>query len=345
MTHVWIKRSGELPLTLRLYARLGGDSQALCEALLNAITSYTSRWEHVDFRYVHPSIVLPQLGKMPYLRTISMLVLKDIQPPFDSCPKLARIYWYFGGTISSVPLSWHQLTHLRLTRAIPTREMFFVIQSCSKLTDLEVELQDDVHESLSCEMVINRSLRELQLHVFKIHNPLLERLTLPALTELSFDFIPIPVPGFQEELLRFFSRSKCKLTRLVLEECGFDDVRLFECLEHDSCSSLMDLRISNTVDTPMFTDAVLIPLTDIPSAENNVLLPKLTHLSLDFCLGGSPSRLGTMILSRRIPFHKQDQLRRLDIQYTELDERDIHLLQLAESLGLEVTLDEADEWS
>ncbi|KAF8329935.1 hypothetical protein F5887DRAFT_1002820 [Amanita rubescens] len=346
MTHVWIKRSGGLPLTLKLYVHPGGESQALlCEALVNAITSYTSRWEHVEFIFIHSPIALPQLGNMPYLRTISMLV-PNTQPPFGSCPKLARIYWRFGRTISSVPFPWHQLTHIHLSRPIPTREIFFVIQSCSKLTDLEVELRDDVHEALSCEMVINRSLRELQLCVSEIRNPLLERLTLPALTNISFDFtlIPlIPVPGFQEELLRFFSRSKCKLNRLVFEDCGFNDVELFECLEHDSCASLTDLRISNTVVTPMFTDAVLIPLTDIPSAENNVLLPKLTHLSLEFCFGGSSSRLGTMILSRRIPFHKQDQLRRLDIQYTELDERDIYLLQLAESLGLEVTLNEVEE--
>ena len=144
------------------------------------------------------------------------------------------------------------------------------------------------------------------------------------------------MPGFQEALLGFFSRSKCKLTRLVLEDCGFDNVALLGCLEHANCASLMDLQISNVLDVPMFTDAVLIPLTDMPSTKNNVLLPKLTHLTLELCLGGSPSRLGTMILSRRIPFHKQDQLRHLYICYTELDERDIHLLQLAESLGFEV---------
>ncbi|KAF8350996.1 hypothetical protein F5887DRAFT_190044 [Amanita rubescens] len=347
MTHVWIKRSGELPLTLRLYVCSGGGSQTLYEALLNAITSYTSRWEHVEFRFVPSPIASLQLGNMPYLRTISMFAVpNDIQPPFDMCPKLARICdWYFGRTISSVHLPWHQLTHIRLSRPIPTREMFFVIQSCSKLTVLEVVLQDDVHESSSYEMVINRSLRELQLRVSEIRNPLLERLTLPALTNISFDltFNQTPMPDFQGELMRFLSRSKCKLNRLVLEDCGLDDVELLECLEQDSCASLTDLRISNTDNGPMFTDAVLIPLTDIPSAENDVLLPKLTHLSLEFCFGGSPSRFGTMILSRRIPIHKQDQLRHLDIHYIKLDERDIYLLQLAESLGLEAKFDVEEE--
>jgi hypothetical protein len=341
MTHIWIKRSGELPLTLRLVVHLDSGFQAVCQALVNAITSYTSRWEHVEFNLGDPPISLPQLGNMPYLRTFAMLVPKDIQFPIASCPKLASIY--INHTISSTPLPWHQLTRIQLTHPLPTRDLFFIIQSCSKLADLDVELRDDVHESLPCEMVMNKSLRKLQLSVYKICNPLLKRLTLPALTDIYFGFIfasVIPVPGFQEELLRFFSRSKCKLNKLVLEDCGFEDVELLECFKHDSCASLMDLRIANMYDTPtMFTDAVLIPLTDIPSAENDVLLPKLTHLSLGCCLGGSPSRLGTMILSRCIPFQKQDQLRHLDIQYTELDEEDIHLLQLAESLGLDVTLE------
>ena len=342
MTHVWIKRSGELPLTLRLRIYLDGDFQALCQALVNAITSYTSRWEHVAFDFADSPISLPPLGNMPCLRTFTMLVLKDTQFPFASCPKLASIFWASSHTLSLAPLPWHQLIRIHLTPPLPTRELLFIIQSCSKLTDFRVALRDDVHESLPYEMVINKSLRELQLHVHDICNPLLERLTLPALIDISFDFTRtevIPVPGFQEELLRFFSRSKYKLKQFVLDDCGFEDVELLECLKHDSCASLMDLRISNMQDTPMFTDAVLIPLTDIPSAENNVLLPKLKHLSLDLCLDGSPSRLGTMILSRRIPFHKQDQLQYLDIQYTELDERDIYLLQLAESLGLDVTLD------
>ncbi|KAF8343672.1 hypothetical protein F5887DRAFT_971568, partial [Amanita rubescens] len=348
VTHVWIKRSGELPLTLRLRVleRLNGDFQPLCEALVNAITSYASRWEHVEFRFLDCPISLPQLGNMPCLRTFTMRAPENTQFPFASfasCPKLASIYWSFKGAISSAPLPWHQLTRIQLSanRPIPTRESFFIIQSCSKLTDLTVKLMDDIPESLPCESVVtNRSLRKLDLCVFEICNPLLERLTLPALTDILFNF-KTAVPDFLEELMRFFSRSKCKLNQMVLEDCGFDDIEFLECLEHDSCASITDLQISNIWRgaQAMFTDAVLIPLTDMPSAKNNVLLPKLTHLSLDFCLGGSPSRLGTMALSRRIPFHKQDQLQHLHIQYTKLDERDIYLLQLAETLGLEIMLD------
>ena len=162
MTHFWIKRSGELPLTLRLHVRLNGGFQALRDALMNAITSYTSRWEHVELNFL---ISLPHLGNMPCLRTFAMiLVPKDAQFPFSSCPKLTSVYWSSNRTISSAPLPWYQLTHIQLSNPLPARELFFIVQSCSKLADLEVTLSDDVHEYLSsCEMVINRSLRKLQL--------------------------------------------------------------------------------------------------------------------------------------------------------------------------------------
>jgi len=222
-----------------------------------------------------------------------------------------------------------------------TREMLFVIRSCPKLIDLEITLYDDVHEShlRRRDMVISKTLQKLQLSVYEICDPLLKRLTLPVLTDISIEFMEsAPTRGFQKELLRFFSRSKCKLDRLNFDDCGFDDAELLECFEHDSCASLVDLRISNADNVPMFTDAVLIPLTDMGSVERNVLLPKLADLSLDLCFGGSPSRLGTMILSRRITCHEEGQLRHLFLHYEELDERDIVPIKLAGSQGLKIEL-------
>jgi hypothetical protein len=188
-------------------------------------------------------------------------------------------------------------------------------------------------------MVIGESLQKLQLGVHEICDLLLKRLTLPVLTDISIEFLEsVSTRGFQRELLRFFSRSKCKLDRLNFDECGFDDAEILECLKHDSCASLIDLGISNADNVPMFTDTVLVALTDMGPVERNVLLPKLARLSLDLCFGGSPSRLGTMILSRCITCHQEDQLQSLYLHYDELDERDIVLIKLAENQGLETEL-------
>jgi len=211
--------------------------------------------------------------------------------------------------------------------------------------DLDITLKDEVQESLPHEVVVNKSLRKMQLYVFQTCNPLLKRFALPALTDISIELVyDLTVThGFHTELLGFFSRSKCKLNRMNLDDCGFDDAELLECLRHDSCTTVMDLRISNAYNSPMFTDSVLLALTDMRPVENNLLLPKLACLSLESCLGGSPSRLGTMILSRCISRDKAVRLQRLNIFCTDLEEEDIVLLQLAEIQGLEVLLNFDDE--
>ncbi len=70
MTHIWIGRSGALPLTLSLYVdERTGQGRALAKALVNALLNYTSRWEHVKFSCL--PVPSSQLEHMPCLRTLS----------------------------------------------------------------------------------------------------------------------------------------------------------------------------------------------------------------------------------------------------------------------------------
>lgn len=344
MTHIWIGRSGALSLTLSLRVKQYGDNRALGEAMLNALLNYELRWEHVGF-YDLP-IPPSQLEHMPCLRTLIMSAFKGTRFPFASCPKLASIRWRFKSAVSSAPLPWHRLTHIHLYGYTSTPDMIFVIRSCPKLIDLNVMLDDvdEVPESLeSREIVVNKSLRKLDICVFQPCNPLLRRLTLPALTDIRIE-LPPPVMGIQKELLSLFSRSKCKLNRMSLENCGFDDVELLECLKHDSCTDLMDLKISGTYsDSPMFTDSVLLALTDMRPVENNLLLPKLACLLLESCLDGSPGKLGTMILSRCTSQDEAVQLKHLNVYSANIDEQDVLLLELAKSRGLDVSIDLAED--
>ena len=340
MTHTWIGRSGMLPLTLSLFA---GDED-LVKAMVNALINYTSRWEHVRFTYIF--IPLSRLEPMPCLRTLSCWTRHCTQTPFAKCPKLARIRWHGKSAVPLAPLPWHQLTHIHLEDLASTRDIIFVIRSCSKLTELEVRLKnDEAHESLSCEITMNKSLRKLEIEVSPTCRSLLGRLALPALTDIVIKFdCDADTHGFQKVLLDFFSRSKCKLFRIDLSNCGFNDGELLECLKHDSCTALMNLRLASWCNFPMFTDSVLLALTDMRPVENNLLLPKLACLSLESCLNGSPGRLGTMALSRCTSRDKALQrLQRLKIYCTDLDKEDIDLLRLAEIQGLEFLLDPDDD--
>lgn len=88
-------------------------------------------------------------------------------------------------------------------------------------------------------MVVHKGLQKLQLLANDICDPLLGRLMLPSLTDISiYSELALPFQTLvQKQLLPFLSRSKCKLDRLHLSDYDF------ECLKHDSCTSLIDLGI------------------------------------------------------------------------------------------------------
>jgi len=186
--------------------------------------------------------------------------------------------------------------------------------------------------------VVNKCLRKLDLNVGESCAQLLKRLTLPVLADMTLNFDSC-APRVHKELLRFFTRSKCKLDRLHLVDSEFDDKMLLKCLEHDSCASITDLSIANIFDEPMVTDHVLVALMDVPSLDSDMLLPNLAHLEFHMCLGGSPGMLGMMLVSRCILWDEEDQLKTVKIVCQSLSRPDIVLVALAEAHGLKGTLD------
>ena len=72
--------------------------------------------------------------------------------------------------------------------------------------------------------------------------------------------------------------------------------------EHKSLETVRVLSIENCRNHPVFTNVVLIRLTNFPPADEcRALLPKLTHLTLGLCvaLDALPATLGKMVHSRR----------------------------------------------
>ena len=348
MMHAWIERSGVLPLTLRLEACLlhghPAGFQAMICAVLLVLSHYSPRWEHVDFSFIAcPPIIFPQIGHTPRLRSFRMNEKEHGGAPILlSCPQLTGISWSLWCTVSSMPnLPWRQLTHIAFERAISSQEMLLVIQSSPKLTDIQVVLRDALYEPPPYgRVVLTNSLRKLQLRVRQTCGPLLEKLALPALTDLSIEFLryasATPLRDVHEELLRLFDRSKCKLDRLALLDCSFDDVAFLKCLRHRSCASLTELEVLNTSYTPIFTNNVFVALADTPTGKDDLLLPNLARLSLEMCFGGSPGALGLMIFSRCVFWDEEDQLRSLDLRFAEIDPLDFALIRLAESEALKV---------
>ena len=361
LIHQWIKRSGALPLALSLRVVVVDDYllgfEAMVEAVLGAFVQYVSRWEHFHYCCMNDvSITFPDFGDMPHLRSFSLSNFSfNLRPKYaklriSSWPMLTALSWPLHPTASSSPSPpWHQLTHLALDHFITAGETLLVIQSCPKLTELEIEAYDDSDENYILDLppgiaVVNNCLRKFALNVAESCAELLKRLTLSVLIDMTLKF-DSHVPHDHEELLHFFTRSKCKLDRLYLVDSASDDEKLLMCLEHDSCASVTDLSIVNMLDgpMPMVTDPILVALTDVSSSnDSDILLPKLAHLEFQMCLGGSPGMLGMMLVSRCIMLDEEDQLKTVKIVCPLLFPQDTVLLALAETHGLKVTLDISD---
>ncbi|KIL67341.1 hypothetical protein M378DRAFT_9560 [Amanita muscaria Koide BX008] len=359
MVDGWIARSGELPLSLRLHSYGWNEKEkamAMVKAHLNTFFRYASRWESVDITLLGCSAVpFPNFGPTPLLRKFlySTSCPVSVPFPFTSCPLLSTITWPFSCFVASnrdPNIPWHQLTHIDLNHIMSIHQTLDILQTCQTLVELNVEIDDDFRVRSHRKPVENRSLRSFQIHLYQTCSGLFRNLTLPALTDflLDIDFDSrshISPRSVHTQLLRLFTRSKCKLEKLSLENCGFNDSRILKCLKHDSCSSLTELEIGNAFNRPMFTDRVIHALTD-NDGFNNVLLPNLSRLSLEMCVSASPGALGFMILTRCMWWDKDDQLKSLSlIVRDELEDKDGAFLKIAKESGLdvEITIDQYND--
>ncbi|KAM6495445.1 hypothetical protein JOM56_008151 [Amanita muscaria] len=342
MVECWIAKSGELPLSLRFFAHPWSwddkrQATAMVQAHLNTFFCYASRWEyvHIDFMTTY-AISFPELGPTPLLRKfLCSTSWRNWDPcPFTSCPLLSA-------SIASNPdISGHRLTHITMGTNTSTQQALDILRACKMLVEFNAEIDNDSLDQVKPlqKPVENQTLRSFRIWAYTTCSGLLQSLTLPALTDFSLDtdfesLSSISTRSVHTQLLRLFTRSRCKLEKLQLENCGFNDADILKCLKHDSCSSLTVLEMSNDFNRPMFTDRVILALTnkdDLLEA-NNVLLPQLSRLSLEMCLSASAGVLGDMILNRCLY-----QLKTLTLLVRSLDDTDIECLEKAKKMGMDV---------
>ncbi|KAM6495444.1 hypothetical protein JOM56_008150 [Amanita muscaria] len=345
MVECWIARSGELPLSLRFFAHPWSwddkrQATAMVQAHLNTFFCYASRWEyvHIDFETTY-AISFPEFGPTPLLRKFSCSTSwRDWDPcPFTSCPLLSA-------SIASYPdIPGHQLTHITLETNTSTHQALDVLRACKMLVEFNVEINNDSLDQVQPlqKPVENQTLRSFRICVHIPCSGLLQSVTLPALTDFSlytgFDSLlpSISTRSVHTQLLHLFTRSRCKLEKLKLENCAFNDADILTCLKHDSCSSLTELEISNLFNRPVFTDRVILALTNMDDLleADDVLLPNLSHLSLDMCVSASAGVLGDMVLNRCLY-----QLKSLTLLVRKLDDTDIECLAKAGKMGLDVNI-------
>ncbi|KAF8351672.1 hypothetical protein F5887DRAFT_1069346 [Amanita rubescens] len=362
--NTWLERSGTLPLVLYLmYLPLWPQSAmpTLLETILTVFYSHSYRWQTVTLFLPEPPLMsIPQLDA-PLLRSFSLEGMwdKPIRFPFRKTPRLTGLTWPLPLDIPANPqIPWFQISRLYISRGMSYASALQVIRSCPKLEDLNVgfsPLSDTamvVDSRLPRKPVVKSlSLRKLRIIVLEDSSPFLESLTLPALKEFEFEVDPgdnddddegppLTTPPVHKAILDLLTRSNCKLDRLELSNCGFSPSAILSCFEHGSLETIEALKIGNVRDQSMVNDGVLIRLTILRSSPSRVLLPKLTRLELEMCLGASSGMLGRMVHSRRfLPGkHGIERLKYFSVTGQELRRADKDLINKAVLDGLEVEI-------
>ncbi|KAF8629914.1 hypothetical protein AX15_003192 [Amanita polypyramis BW_CC] len=363
VTNKWLERSGTLPLTLRLkhnpFVPFLNPRPVLVKAILSVFANHASRWEDVAL-YLEgcPRLALPQVGSLPLLRAFHLQASKQhiIRLPFSENPRLVRLSWpYPFTTPTSAQIPWHQMTHLRIETGVSMFSVSETIRLCPSLEELDVDITLCNVSTIMLDGWLPRRpilkhahLQRLAMVVHEDCSSLLDSLILPVLTELlldnHFDYAYqgrlIVVPSVHSALLDLLTRSECSLDKLGLLDSGFSAPAFLRCLEHKSLETLRALRIEDVYNQPMFTDDVLVRLTDFPSAAAApVLLPKLTHLVLEMCLASSPGILGKMVYSRRCAWDEDEegQLESFSLVEYEIHGEDRLYIRRAVANGLDAT--------
>ena len=355
-THTWLRRAGALPLSI--YFSSPPLFHTTEHRLYAAIWECASKWEDATICTQVPFASWSNLGDLPLLHTLRIWGSFDPMGlrgsvPFDSAPNLRILTLPEIITppmaISGIP--WAQLTEFAVYEDVAFFKVIEIIECCPRLESLILEDigSPEADSGIPTSLRITHSaLRSVDFTFIQDCRPLLESLTLPALTTLYMGYYSLEVlenesfsqenRSFFTELIGLFTRSNCELQELGLYNSPFGQRELLQCLEHRSCETLSCLRVENDFyHEIMVDDELLMRLTFAKDESEARLCPGLSDLLLEKCCSESrsPGLLGEMVWSRRFGCTEASRLWSFGLVVRHsLPEADDALLKQAEEDGL-----------
>ena len=206
----WLARSGQLPLSIRIYAV---DACEAVSALVNIIYQYSTRWSDLDLympsyfcEYFHATD-----NHAPILKSIRFHCSAkpkhwNLQNFQLSCPRLERAYFSFTHMDRS-NIQLDNITHLTL-HFISIIDAFFILRKSPRLVFCKFS---GSCSSYNIGPPVLTSMRSLQLDLNTIAaNDFLNNLIAPYLEEFSLPKKRYRNPS-TEVIASFLERSACSL--------------------------------------------------------------------------------------------------------------------------------------
>ncbi|KAJ7187994.1 hypothetical protein C8R46DRAFT_878455 [Mycena filopes] len=311
----WLRRSGDLPLTLSLCQTNESEgNQEYADEMLAVFMRYLTRWRDVRLDIANPtygrslqpssSLQAPLLESF-HLTTCWRLtpneeIMQDLLKMLEVAPRLSsfsvsRLSDLNVSPTSTVAIPWTQLIRLDLGFIPSVSACLSIMSGCPNLESCNLVV-DPEEGPLPTLPIVLPSLTSLELHIRAGElASLLDRAVFPALKSFSLyvqDAYDNHAQWSQASFMNFLSRSKCALMRLELHDTGVQPPEFIECLQHEGARGIVELVIHDSRDwtwdpviTPRLVQLLTLPSGDAPTSSPEAevaayILPALRALDL-----------------------------------------------------------------
>ncbi|KIJ94211.1 hypothetical protein K443DRAFT_683944 [Laccaria amethystina LaAM-08-1] len=349
---MWIERSGSSPLSFSIEERyihfllsrfshippteLYGNenpAESPVASMLDLFIPHHFRWQKVRLRYEHPSFGKVGFASLPMDATYPLLEevylnesrcswaqedVDRIKSMIVSAPRLHSVSWLSRKSYLTLAFPWKQLTHFSLRHPINVDECLRILAICPHLESLELTLFLDFPDDNDDVPFVHNTLQLLYLNTVGNLATLFDKVTLPALKDLSLSEAGGALRWAQFQFLAFLSRSGCTIEQFVIQEIDISAEEIAECLVHPQISQSLGL-LSITEERKKnlcVTDEVLTRLTYTPPATSSekvlgdgddelvedtpleTICPNLTTIKLWGCISAQDGKVADMVESR-----------------------------------------------
>jgi hypothetical protein len=283
VAEMWLRRSGDIPLSISLAEPVHGPpvGSNLASLILKSLMVFSQRWKHINFLLSTSSIAsLTTLSEedVPILESFS---IRDVtprttasgpagvwdSPAFLRAPRLCTVaFQHMAGDLLGYPLRWSQLTEIWIKdhgRSSSTFSLLLpstvleILTRCTNLQLCRLDMAPAVGAPIDNDEALKTVFLPLltTLSIWETQNlsPFFQRLHVPALRHFEYRSL-VPTPSIST----FLFEPRPGLESLVLDSRLFTEPLLLECL--GSVPTITRLTIAR------WSGGAIVPLTHYSSS-------------------------------------------------------------------------------
>ncbi|KAJ6606482.1 hypothetical protein DFH09DRAFT_1120347 [Mycena vulgaris] len=320
---LWLKRSGSLPLSIRLYREytspdryITNETVRYCQELIKTILPYSNRWFFLDMENLPDRCfhvmdgLLP--NSVPILEHLSVNHRDDGSTNTGVAPwtgmsgaiKLTRLQFDYIGRanimtrVEGPMFPWAQLTHIDVGDC-STNDCLQILAQASSATTCVLRITGGP-SSLEPTHITQHQIQTLKIRTTANLHSLWRSLTCSSLSTLSIQIDrTYPDLSGSQGFADFLTRSGGTIKDFTLRGSGLDDMQFITCL--GSIPLLRRLDIADYRTGAPFTDQVWDALTHTSVTGEVSLVPNLESIVIEGCVGFGHKSVVRVLESRVRP--------------------------------------------